>query len=281
MSEQQGNYVTEEELNDAMAMLKGVEVEEQAIVDQSDLRKYRIELPNLYDDADLDPYEFRLLAHFKRVGRCTEGLKTTAKKCHMSPSQASEKRRSLHDKGWIVMKEVQLKDGGYAYVIFVVDKWRENFEKYTPIHSVNSPHSPRELKNLHDDDFGKVASHWMNTHTFLNPTHSTLLACMLDEWREHAKLLPAGHPDKDTSPADVLIKAADITAKHAKNPHSIAYMDQVVKGFIANGIGNKPKKNEPVRPEHQPVQAEDKSQYVQRPANIPRPNIRPAAITGD
>jgi hypothetical protein len=34
-------------------------------------------------------------------------------------------------------------------------------------------------------------------------------------------------------------------------------------------------------PEYLPVPQEDKSQYVQRPANIPRPNIRPAAITGD
>lgn len=225
--EQQADYTTDEQ---------------QEIYDDSDLRKYRIELPNLYDDADLDPYEFRLLAHYKRVGRCTEGTRTTATNCRMSVGQVSERRQSLHDKGFIVMKKVplQVKDQ-YSYIITVVDKWRENFDKYSPVHSVNTPRSHSELKNLHDDDFGKVASHWMNTHTFLNPTHSNLLACMLDEWRAHAKLLPAGHPDKEMSPADVLIKAADITAKHAQNPHSIAYMDQVVKGFIQNGIGVKPK----------------------------------------
>src|SRR5215213_5779615 len=94
MSEQQSNYVTQDE--------------QQEIYDDSDLRKYRIELPNLYDDADLDPYEFRLLVHYKRVGRCTKGTRTTATACHMSVGQVSEKRQSLHDKGFIRMKKVPL-----------------------------------------------------------------------------------------------------------------------------------------------------------------------------
>ncbi len=243
--QEQGDYTTQQEVDEALDMLgKGYD-QEQEIHDDSDLRKYRIELPNLYDDSGLDPYEFRLLAHYKRVGRCTEGIKTTAKKCSMSEGQVSGKRKSLHEKGFIVMNEKPLPGGGFSYVIFVVDKWRENFEKYS---KTPSPHeggySPHETKNLHDDDFGKVATHWMNTHTFLNPTHATLLGAMLDEWREHAERLPVGHPDQKISPADVLIRAADITAKHAQNPHSIAYMDQVVKNFIQNGIGNKPKSKE-------------------------------------
>ena len=85
--EEQGSYTTE--VQAALDMLgKGYD-DQQHIYDDSDLRKYRIELPNLYDDADLDPYEFRLLAHYKRVGRCTEGTRTTAAKCHMSPPQVS------------------------------------------------------------------------------------------------------------------------------------------------------------------------------------------------
>ena len=50
--------------------MPNIESENQQLYDAGDLRKYRIELPNLYDDADLDPYEFRLLAHYKRVGTC-------------------------------------------------------------------------------------------------------------------------------------------------------------------------------------------------------------------
>lgn len=153
MSEAQGEYTTQDEVNEAMDMLgKGYE-EQQEITDPSDLRKYRIELPNLYDDSDLDPYEFRLLAHYKRVGTCTESTKTTAKKTHMSKSQVSEKRQSLHNKRFIVMVAVPLdqEKKTYSYKITVIDMWKENFERYStrsrggstlplsehPFHSVN------------------------------------------------------------------------------------------------------------------------------------------------
>ena len=80
MTELQGDYVTMQDIEEGLAMFgKGYD-EQQEIHDDSDLRKYRIELPNLYDDSDLDVYEFRLLAHYKRVGRCTEGSKATGKK---------------------------------------------------------------------------------------------------------------------------------------------------------------------------------------------------------
>jgi hypothetical protein len=129
--------------------------EEQQIIDPSDLRKYRIELPNLYDDSDLDVYEFRLLAHYKRVGRCTEGSKTTGKKCKMSPAQVSEKRKSLRDKGFISMQEIPLEDSRYSYIITVVDRWLENFNKYStpspreapPSQSEARPHVVKQRKN--------------------------------------------------------------------------------------------------------------------------------------
>jgi len=132
--EEKGKYVTgNEEVEDTLEML-GKGYEPQEIVDESDLRKYRIELPNLYDDAGLDPYEFRLLAHYKRVGTCTESTKTTGTKCSMSPAQVSEKRQALHDKGFIVMTAVPMKGGkSYSYTIAVVDKWRENFERYSTL----------------------------------------------------------------------------------------------------------------------------------------------------
>jgi DnaD/phage-associated family protein len=68
------------------------------------------------------------------------------------------------------------------------------------------------------------------------------------------------------------------------NKRSWRYCETILKRWKANGKDDgkgKPVTPEPVRPEYQPVPQEDKSQYVPRPANIPRPNIRPAAITGD
>ena len=125
-------------------------MEKQKIIDASDLRKYRTELPNLYDDALLDVYEFRLLAHYKRVGNCTEGIATTARKCQMSTGQVSEKRQSLSRKGWIALKKVSLNNGNFSYSITVVDKWLENFQRYTPSHSEATP-SPGEIPPSHSE----------------------------------------------------------------------------------------------------------------------------------
>lgn len=143
-------------------------VDKQTITDPSDLRKYRTELPNLYDDAELDVYEFRLLAHYKRVGTCTEGLETTAAKCKMSAGKASEVRQSLADKGFINLQRVTMDAGRYRYVVEVADRWIENFARYSGLseHEIQaqlkaaspSPHeaspspregspSPREGKN--------------------------------------------------------------------------------------------------------------------------------------
>lgn len=162
--EQQGEYVAETQ--EALEMLGKGYNEPQEIIDESDLRKYRIELPNLYDDSDLDVYEFRLLAHYKRVGRCTESTSTTSKKTHMSAGQVSQKRQSLYDKGFIVMKTVYLDDEHktYSYKITVVDKWRENFERYyDPSRGEGypslseTPPSPHETKNTDDEALSKIA----------------------------------------------------------------------------------------------------------------------------
>jgi DnaD/phage-associated family protein len=107
------------------------EAADQVIVDLSDLKKYRFEMPNLSDDDGLDPYEFRLLAHYKRVGRCTESAETTAAKCRMSVGKVSDARQSLADKGWIVLKRVEMDQARYRFVIQVADRWNENFAKYS------------------------------------------------------------------------------------------------------------------------------------------------------
>lgn len=147
MSEPKPIYATETEdsLNNARAMIgwdKPIEIE-----DDSDLRKYRIELPNLYDDSDLDPFEIRLLVHYKRVGTCTESTRTTATICKMSTGQVSAKRKSLYQKKFIHLQKVPISPKEFSYKITVLDRWLENFTKY----SKRSPHeryrSPHETKN--------------------------------------------------------------------------------------------------------------------------------------
>ena len=170
MSEERGKYATEKEdsLNNARAMIgwdKPVE-----ILKSPDLRDYRIELPNLYDDAELDPFEFRLLVHYVRVGECTEGTRTTSKKCGMSPMSISEKRKSLHEKGFISLEIIPL-NKGFSYRVSVVDKWQENFTKYAPVRQAYTPVRHVAIKkeeeavnifSVYEAEIGVITSHIAN-----------------------------------------------------------------------------------------------------------------------
>ena len=97
----------------------------QKVYDDGDLRKYRTEIPNMADD-DLDPYQYRLYAHYKRVGNCWESVTTTADKCRMSRSKVIETRNWLHDNGWIV---VEHRDNTTC-LVSIVDRWGDNFLRY-------------------------------------------------------------------------------------------------------------------------------------------------------
>ena len=124
-----------------------IEIADQLIEDEGDSKKYRTELPNLYDDSDLDPFEFRLLAHYKRVGYCYESTRTTAAKCRMSVGRVVASRKALAVKHKLIDLSTDVDYGTIG--IKVMDKWRENFEHYSSLK--RSPHererSPHELKN--------------------------------------------------------------------------------------------------------------------------------------
>jgi hypothetical protein len=128
--------------------------------DRGDLRKYRIELPNLVDDMDLSVYAFRLYSHLKRVasdsGMCWQSTETLAQACHMSAGAVSKAKDDLVKAGLIHIEEQQLDRGGRAaHHIFINDIWLENFIKYssnrgaTSLHELGSssgelPSSPHE-----------------------------------------------------------------------------------------------------------------------------------------
>lgn len=113
------------------------------------------------------------------------------------------------------------------------------------------------LKKFDDPQFGQIVTDWNNLHTFLIPTHANLLGCMLDEWRDHAKLLPAGHPDKALDPVVIFKEAMVITGKNARNPHSLSYMDRVIKNWIHLGYGHGPNGAKPKKSNGQPPASSD------------------------
>jgi hypothetical protein len=62
-------------------------------------------IPLLYDDVKLTVYENRLLTHYARLGSSYEGVRTTAKRCHMSQTSVINARNGLEKKGWVTVGE--------------------------------------------------------------------------------------------------------------------------------------------------------------------------------
>ena len=122
----------------------------QRLEDNGDLRRYRIELPNMTDD-DLDPFQFRLYAHYKRVcgggvngGECFESVTTTAKLCKMSRDKVIESRDWLTTNGWIDVTT----DKKHILHIRIIDRWLENMTRYASRYSDRSRYidfAPHEL----------------------------------------------------------------------------------------------------------------------------------------
>lgn len=105
---------------------------EQQLTDRGKFGKYFTQMYNMADD-DLNPYQYRLLAHYKRVcgednsGVCFESTRTTAKICQMSTGKVSKVRWELVDLGYIEYHEAE---GTDAIAIIVLDRMLENVQRY-------------------------------------------------------------------------------------------------------------------------------------------------------
>jgi hypothetical protein len=119
--------------------------QQQQIEDENKGKYFHIML-NMYDD-DLSPYEYRLLGHYIRVGKCWEGVRKTAKTCQMSVGMVVKTRNKLHAGGYIT---VEHRDNDTVY-IEVVDRMHENVARYANrspheqgVHHMNTNRSPHE-----------------------------------------------------------------------------------------------------------------------------------------
>jgi hypothetical protein len=115
------------------------------IIDNSDLRKYRTEVPNIVDDMDISVYAFRLYVHIKRVGTCWQSTRTLAEKCKMSVGKISDAKKELESAGLITIK--RSKSTTESDTLYVVDIWGKNFAHFSDDND-RSPHertcSPHE-----------------------------------------------------------------------------------------------------------------------------------------
>lgn len=105
--------------------------------DDGRLGKYFHALPNMADD-DLDPYQYRLYGHYKRVcgvsddGACWESTRTTATNTKMSVGKVAKSRRELETLGYVNIEE----RGTNSLRITLSDVMPENIARF----SKRSPH---------------------------------------------------------------------------------------------------------------------------------------------
>jgi hypothetical protein len=157
---------------------------QQRVIDHGSDRRYFHQMLNLADD-ELDPYEYRLLGHFRRVAgdrSCVESVRQTARHTRMSVGMVVRTTQQLVDAGWIRVT-TEGAPGQQWKRIEIVDRWRENVERYAPP-KTRSPHeqvdgdrSPREqgqvqTRSLHEQGVPVVKGgvHTMNGAE-LRPVH--------------------------------------------------------------------------------------------------------------
>jgi hypothetical protein len=100
------------------------------------------------DEAGLDPYEFRLIAHIARRKRCFASLAKTAKICRMSVRKAQYALKSLYDKGFIVKKTRPGHTDIYELAPNLLDKLIEGVELDVDTLTAESKHpdtAPTEI----------------------------------------------------------------------------------------------------------------------------------------
>lgn len=119
-----------------------IEIKDDGVTD----RYFHVML-NMADD-ELDPYEYRLLGHYRRVCGaknipCTESTRTTAERCKMSAGKVSETRAALAAAGWI-----WISDEGNRTVVTLVDRMPENVARYSG-----------DNRSLHEHSSGERSSH--------------------------------------------------------------------------------------------------------------------------
>jgi hypothetical protein len=106
--------------------------QDNCLQDKSNDHSYFSMTPNMLDDL-LDPYQYRLYGHIKRVcgesGKCWQSTRTMAKKCKMSVGKVSESKKRLKEMGLIAIEECKRPNGGLPYhSITIVDIWQRNIE---------------------------------------------------------------------------------------------------------------------------------------------------------
>jgi hypothetical protein len=107
----------------------------QHVVNDGHAYKYFTMMLNMADD-DLDPFQYRLLAHYVRAagqgGTYDKSIRETAKATKMSTVKAQKARDELERLGYITIKRPtpQQARKGDTVEVHILDRWAENINRY-------------------------------------------------------------------------------------------------------------------------------------------------------
>lgn len=103
--------------------------ETQHIQDDGALWRFFHSMLNM-DDDDLDPYQYRLLGHYRRIcgahGYCDETVAQTAKKCKIGHNKVRQIRNWLADEGYIDLERIS----EFEVKITLKNRLIENIQRY-------------------------------------------------------------------------------------------------------------------------------------------------------
>lgn len=122
---------------------------QQSVKDDGQGKYFHIML-NMYDD-DLDPYQYRLLGHYRRVcgagGSCYEATSKTADICKMSIRKIKSTRKELQDLGCINIEPQK----GSTLIITIADKMADNVNRYhKEVHEVHEGRASGAQGGVHE-----------------------------------------------------------------------------------------------------------------------------------
>lgn len=218
--------------------------ETQVIDNDGDSHKYFHQMLNMADD-DLDPYEYRLLGHYIRVGKCKQGLAKIAKTTRMSKAKVIETRAALETKGYITSIVPTIEDArkGKTVHTTVVDRWAENVARYAK--SSNNSYQPSQnTYQLGGKNQNRKNNSSKKNHEEDNPPNgefTALIKAWLDVSRS-AQVNPYGNKT-NRKQAQALygmgITADDVTAYCNELLAQPFWLQQGVKfDKVANGVGS-------------------------------------------
>lgn len=142
-----------------------------------------------FDDSDLDPYQFRLMIHYWRVGNCWESIRTTAKNTHMSAGMVKKTRDWLLENNWIEWRPVDTNKGQKMALCIC-----SPHEQRSPHEQECSPHEQTQQESVHHMNAILNGPNYLNgpsegrpTNGFWNLPEELKYDAFVQEWGQWLK----------------------------------------------------------------------------------------------